>query len=162
MSVTATAAAAARDSASARRIGVRNACRRFYTSLSRMRDGLRSNPYEQIFDIAQEGIWTIDTDNCVRLANRRMCEMLGYSLNELIGRNVFEFIDESDHEVVRDALTRRRSGLTEQYDLRLRQKNGAVIWTTVSACPILDGDRYVGALCMTSDITKRKKAEEEL
>jgi PAS domain S-box-containing protein len=153
---------AARDNASARRIAARNAGREFYTSVSRMRDEARSNPYQQIFDIAQEGIWTIDADDRVRLANTRMCDMLGYSIDELIGRNVFEFVDERDREAVRDALARRRSGLTDQYDLRLRRKDGVVIWTTVSACPIMEGDRYAGALCMTSDITARKQAEEDL
>jgi PAS domain S-box-containing protein len=127
-----------------------------------MRHDNGSNPYQQIFEIAQEGIWTIGADDCVNLANQRMCEMLGFSIDELIGRNVFEFIDERDRDTVRDALTRRRSGLTEQYDLRLRRKDGVVIWTTVSACPILEGDRYAGALCMTSDITARKQAEEDL
>src|SRR5205814_1656962 len=133
-----------------------------YFDDSCMRDEARSNPYEQIFDIAQEGIWTIDADDRVRLANTRMCDMLGYSLDELMGCNVFDFIDERDRENVRDALARRRSGLTEQYDLRLRRKDGVVIWTTVSACPILEGNRYAGALCMTSDITARKQAEEDL
>jgi PAS domain S-box-containing protein len=88
--------------------------------------------------------------------------MLGYSIDELIGRNVFEFIPDSDRDTVRNALTRRRSGLTEHYDLQLRRKDGVVICTTVSACPILEGDRYAGALCMTSDITARKQAEEQL
>src|SRR5258708_21185638 len=115
-----------------------------------------------MFEVGHEGIWTFDAEDRVNLANRRMCEIVGYSIEELIGRNVFEFIDESDRETVRNALQRRRTGATEQYDLRLRRKDGVVIWTTVSACPILDGDRYAGALCMTSDITARKTAEEQL
>jgi PAS domain S-box-containing protein len=127
-----------------------------------MRKGSGANPYQQIFEIAQEGIWTFDADDRVSLANRRMCEIIGYSSDELIGRNVFELIDVTDHATVRNALQRRRTGATEQYDLRLRRKDGVVIWTTVSACPILDDGRYAGALCMTSDITARKKAEEEL
>ena len=127
-----------------------------------MREATPFNPYQQIFDIAQEGIWTIDADDRVRLANNRMCNMLGYSSEEMIGRNVFDYIDERDRDAVRDALTRRRSGLTEQYDLRLRRKDGAVIWATVSACPIIEEGRYTGSLCMTSDITARKQAEEDL
>src|ERR1700736_6358964 len=126
-----------------------------------MRKRSEANPYQQIFEIAQEGIWTFDADDRVSLANRRMCEIIGYSSDELIGRNVFELIDVTDHATVRNALQRRRTGATEQYDLRLRRKDGVVIWTTVSACPILDDGRYAGALCMTSDITARKKAEEE-
>jgi PAS domain S-box-containing protein len=127
-----------------------------------MREERGSNPYQQIFEIGQEGIWTFDTDDRVSLANQRICEMLGYSVDELVGRDVFEFIDENDRETVRNALARRRGGLTEQYDLRLRRKDGVMIWTTVSACPMLEGERYGGALCMTSDITARKNAEEEL
>src|SRR5260370_13559618 len=127
-----------------------------------MRKESESNPYRQIFEIGQEGIWTFDTENRVSLANRRICEMLGYSVDEMVGLDIFEFIDESDRETVRNALARRRGGLTEHYDLRLRRKDGDLIWTTVSACPILEDDRYAGALCMTADITARKKAEEEL
>jgi PAS domain S-box-containing protein len=123
---------------------------------------IAQNPYQRIFEIAHEGIWTIDADNRVNLVNQRMCEMLGYSREELIGRCVFDFIDELDRNAVRQAVMRRRDGITETYDVRYRRKDGALIWGTVSACPIQNADGYAGGLAVVSDITARKKAEEEL
>jgi len=122
----------------------------------------RRNPYQTIFEIAQEGIWRVDGSGRVDLANARLCELLGYSSEELIGSNVFDFIDESDRDAVRAALARRRRGMSEKYDLRLRRKDGSFLWVNVSAGPMFEDDRYAGALCFISDITARREAEEEL
>lgn len=117
------------------------------------------NPYQTIFEVAREGIWTVDADGRIDVANRRLGELLARSTDALIGRSVFEIIDERDHDVVRQAL---RGGAGEDHDLRLYREDGGMVWATFSASPIVEDGREAGAVCLVSDITARKQAEEEL
>ena len=43
-----------------------------------------------------EGFLTLDGAFRVRFANERICEMLGLEPGELVGRDVFEFVDPPD------------------------------------------------------------------
>jgi two-component system CheB/CheR fusion protein len=74
---------------------------------------------------------------------------------------VFDFMDESLHAEAMRIRERRHTGLTEQFDFRLRHRDGADIWLSVSASPIKDGaGKVVGALLMLADISARKRAEQ--
>lgn len=119
--------------------------------------------YRDIFNIAQEGIWLIDTEANTVEVNRQMAEMLGYMPEEMLGRHVFEFMDQSAHEEAKVLLARRRQGIAEKYDFRFQTKAGAEIWAIVSSAPMYNanGD-YTGALRMVTDITERKRAEDIL
>jgi two-component system sensor histidine kinase UhpB len=118
-----------------------------------------NHPYQTIFEIAQEGIWTVDADERITLANGRLGALLGCASDALIGRSVFEIIDERDHDVLRETL---RGGAGENRDLRLRRQDGGTVWATFSASPIVERGRDAGAVCLVSDITARKQAEEDL
>jgi PAS domain S-box-containing protein len=43
-----------------------------------------------------------DENGLLVYANDRLCEMLGYSLNEIIGRSVLSFFDEKNKKVLQE------------------------------------------------------------
>ena len=89
--------------------------------------------------------------------------MLGYSVDEMIGKLLFAFMDEEWQVVAERKVERRRRGIKEQHDFKFCRKDGTELWALVSTVPIFDTDgRYAGALGMITDITKRKRAEEAL
>lgn len=115
----------------------------------------------RIIETANEGIWVLDSKDKTTFVNSKMAQMLGYTVAEMIGRSVYEFSSPEDQASMRDHLKARRSGVHEQYDFRLRRKDGAVLWVLVSANPIFDRQgRYAGSLGMMTDITERRAAEE--
>ncbi|HZF30627.1 MAG TPA: PAS domain S-box protein [Gammaproteobacteria bacterium] len=117
--------------------------------------------YRTIVDTAHEGIWVVDLDSVTTYVNQRAAEMLGYKPDEVLGRAVFEFIDESLHPEALKIRERRHTGLAEQFDFPLRHRDGADIWLSISASPITDGaGKVVGALLMLADISARKRAEQ--
>lgn len=117
--------------------------------------------YRTIVDTALEGIWVLDLDSVTTYVNPRAAEMLGYRPEEVLGRTVFEFMDESLHPEALRIRERRRTGLAEQFDFRLRHRNGTDVWLSVSASPLTDGSgNVVGALLMLADISARKRAEQ--
>ena len=116
--------------------------------------------YRRLVDSALEGVWTIDVDARTTYANRRMAEMLGYDAADMLGRSMFEFLDESARKDAEARFARRRLGESEIFDARFRRRDGSALWTIVSTLPILgENDRFEGALALVTDITERKRAE---
>lgn len=119
--------------------------------------------YRRIVETAGEGIWLIDAESRTTFVNQRMAEMLGYSVEEMLGRSLFDFMDEEGRTIAEANVERRRQGIGEQHDFKFRRKDGSEVWTLVSARPFLDDQgRYGGALGMITDITERQRAEQAL
>jgi PAS domain S-box-containing protein len=119
--------------------------------------------FQLLVEIAQEGIWTIDTENRTTYVNRYIAEMLGYTVVEMMGRHLFDFMDDEGREICTRNIERRRQGLTELHDFKLLHKNGQPVWTMMSTSPILDKTgAYIGALATVADITRRRTAEEQV
>lgn len=120
--------------------------------------------YRDIVETSQEGICTIDAESRTTFANPRMAKMLGYDIDEMLGKSIFEFMDEQGRVwAEEEILERRQTGTKELYVFRLRHRNGNVVWVQVSATPLLNAQgSFVGTLAMMTDITERKRTEEKL
>ena len=119
--------------------------------------------YRQIVDTMMEGIWVVDTEIRIVLANHQLAEMLGYSIDEMIGKHAFDFVLEKTDGDLEKIKERRKRGVSEQYDAKLRRKDGSYLWVLISAAPIHDEDgEYSGSMAMITDITERKRDEEQL
>jgi len=133
------------------------------TSLLILRDLRESEAkYRRIFDTTSEGIWGQDKEFATTFVNSHMAEMLGYSVNELRGRPVTDFMfeeDIADHEKRAD---NRKKHIAEAYERRFRRKGGGVLWTLISAIPLFDDEGvFQGSFAMVTDITERKRLEEQ-
>jgi PAS domain S-box-containing protein len=119
--------------------------------------------HRRLVETAAEGIWTHDGSGVITFANARMAEMLGLSVEELVGRKVEEFFLPADLAVERVRAENLRRGRKEQFDRRLRRTDGSEIWV-LTCCNLIDGDdsETPGALAMMTDITERKRAEHAL
>ncbi len=119
--------------------------------------------YRRIVDTAIEGIWGFGPDILTTITNARMADMLGYSSEEMLGRPMTDFMFEEDAPDHLRRMANRRRGIAENYERRFRRKDGEIVWTLVSATPILDEDHHFkGTFGMFTDITERKRAEEEI
>ncbi len=71
-------------------------------------------------------------------------------------------MDEEGKERLKSLMERRRQGIKESFEHKFLRKNGSPLWVLLSAAPLLDGNgKFIGFLGMLTDITDRKKAEEE-
>lgn len=119
--------------------------------------------FRQIIETAHEGIFVIDAENRITLANQRLADMVGYTIEEIIGKSLFEMLDEEGIAIAKKSLENRRQGINEQLDFKYIRKDGSTLWAIVNANSIYDqGHNYIGALAMVTDITGRKRAEEDL
>ncbi len=119
--------------------------------------------YRTIVETAQEGVWLIDQDEKTVYVNRRLAEMLGYAVEEMLGAHLFKFLDEAGRQFAKENLCRGRQGEREVFEFRFRRQDGSDLWAILSTNPLFDGQgRYLGALGMLTDITKRHRAETAL
>jgi PAS domain S-box-containing protein len=135
------------------------------TERKRAEEALRESEerYRRIVETAYEGIWIIDAESKTAFANSRMTEMLGYAADEMIGKPLFDFMDEEWKASAAANVERRRRGVTEQHDFKFRRKDGTELWAIVTTNPLFDEEgQYAGALGMITDITERKQGEVAL
>ena len=134
------------------------------TDLKRADDALRQSEskYRMLVDSLQEGIWLIDKDAFTTFANPRMAEMLGCTVDEMIGAHLFSFIDDKDLELARGSMERCQQGIREKVDLEFRRKDGTLLYANLEVTPLFDADgRYTGALAGVADMTERRRLEQE-
>ena len=119
--------------------------------------------YRRFIETANEGIWQMDSQFATTFVNQKMAEMLGYTPEEMNGRDVSSFMHPDDRSDHASRIVERRKGRRDQYERRFVKKDGTVIWTLVSATALLDPDgTFKGSFAMFTDITERKKAEQTL
>jgi PAS domain S-box-containing protein len=119
--------------------------------------------YRELIETTQEAIWVVDAEANTTYVNQQLAEMFGYTRGELLGRSVFDFVDDADRMEGGRYLERGRSGIKERHDFRFRRKDGSEVWTMVSTTPLFDAaGQFIGGLAMLVDITERRRSEEAL
>jgi PAS domain S-box-containing protein len=147
------------------RVATHLALRRVQKQLEAQNAELRESEekYRFLVENLQEGVWAIDSEARTTLVNQRMAEMLGYAEEEMLGKHLFEFMDQRGIEITEQNLERRRVGLNERHDFEFLRRDGTRIYTTLETSPIVDDQgNYQGALAGVMDITDRRRAEEAL
>ena len=118
--------------------------------------------FKQLVDVAQEGIWVADDRGIITYVNKRLADLLGYGNGNLLGRPVYDFLEAESRPGAQRALSGRAQPVQSQ-DLRFRRRDGTQLWGLVTSSPILAKDgALVGTVGMVTDITERKRTEEQL
>jgi len=119
--------------------------------------------FKQLVDVAQEGIWVADDRGVITYVNQRLADLLGYANGTMLGRPVYDFIEADSRPGAQRTLAGRALRPGQSQDLRFRRRDGTKLWGLVSASPILGKDgALVGTVGMVTDITERKRTEEQL
>ena len=119
--------------------------------------------YRRIVETAIEGIISLSADAHITFINQQMAAMLGYTPEEMLGKNFESFLAEdqlSDHVA---QMQNRAEGKDAVYERCMVRKDGGKHWLLISARAVLDSEgKPTGSFGMLTDITKRKQAEAEL
>lgn len=120
--------------------------------------------FQFLVESAQEGIWMVDTQNRTVYVNRYYAQMLGYTVEEMMQKTLFDLIRKEDFALMERYVEDRRQGKSALLDdFQLVRKDGTRIWTMVSTGPIHDENgTYIGAMAMITDVTHRREAEEQV
>jgi PAS domain S-box-containing protein len=116
--------------------------------------------YRAIVETAPDGVWLTDAEDRTTFVNRAMTEMIGIEANDMLGRYPSEFVEGESRRTLDAALRRRRSGVTERYELTFKRRDGTDLVTEVSATPLYEEDgSYSGSTAIVIDTTERRRAQ---
>lgn len=119
--------------------------------------------YRQLVELSQEGVWTIDKNAITTFVNPALADMLGYQVSEMIGKHLFEFMDDEGRAIATRNLQDRQQGIAARHEFELMRKDGERVYTIMVASPFKGADgNYDGAIAGVLNITERKKMEDEL
>jgi PAS domain S-box-containing protein len=121
--------------------------------------------FRAIFELAAVGIATLAADGRWLQANKKLCDIVGYSHDELL-RKTFQDVTHPDDLTVDLAhVDQLLSGEIDSYSMEKRylRKDGSVVWINLTAALVRHADgRPDYFISVVEDIQRRKEAEAAL
>ena len=119
----------------------------------------RRRDLEDFFENSVVGLHWVGSDGTILQANKAELDLLGYTREEYIGRQIADF--HADEEAIDDILSRLTRGeALDKYPARLRAKDGSLKHVMISSSAQFKEGRFVHTRCFTLDVTDRIAAEE--
>lgn len=122
--------------------------------------------FKSIFENAGLGIihTNTTTGQCID-ANDKICELLGYTKEELKHKNFMMLTHPDDLQEDLTNMEKLRNGEIEQFSMEKRyfHKNGQIIWAAITVSPLWEkNEKPTHHIAIIEDITTRKETEKAL
>lgn len=132
---------------------------------SRAEEALRKSEerYRLLVEKMNEGLGVMDANRVMTYVNDKLCQMIAYSKEEIIGRSLTDFFDEENQNILKEQVELRRKGEASSYELSWTGKDGRKVPAIISSTPLYAADgSFDGSLAVVTNITERKQAEAAL
>ncbi|MCW8891848.1 MAG: PAS domain-containing protein, partial [Deltaproteobacteria bacterium] len=122
------------------------------------------NWLKSIVENSLHGIYVINDQQQLIFANQAMCDLLGYSIEELLGQNFQMVLTEESIKIVTEHYQKRQRGepVPSSYQFSIHRKNGEKKWVETSSTVAHDNDGLPITIGNMIDISWKKEAEAEL
>ncbi len=120
--------------------------------------------YRELFEKAQDAIWLQDMEGNITAANQAASKLTGFSVEELVQKNVKDLLQEDAIEIAKMIKYRLMNNqpLQQPYELRsVRKDNSEVIFQMTSSLLTEDG-KPVGFQLVARDVTVERRLQENL
>ena len=118
--------------------------------------------FRTIIDLAQEGIILLDGAARITFINKWLATMLGSKPEQLVGRPLSDFLEDTSSATLQTHLEPCRQGRTEVDELIFRWGDGTTRVGLVSLVPLVVNGASLGYLAAVTDISRLKELEWEL
>ena len=124
---------------------------------------LSENKYKQLIETTSEGFWMINPEMITLEVNESVCQMLGYSPDQIIGKSPIDFIDENDQHIFLTQFNQSPDLIHNSYEMHFTSKSGNKIPCHIKATNLYyQNNEFYAAFAFITDITDRKKYEQKL
>jgi PAS domain S-box-containing protein len=115
--------------------------------------------YRAIVESMNDGLGIVDDHGVFTYVNRKFAEMLEYPPNQMIGRQLTNFVDDLNRKIVRENIRKRTEGEATQYELEWTTRTGNKIPTIVSGAPMIgENGVHRGSFAVITDISELKES----
>lgn len=121
--------------------------------------------YRSLYNNTPAMLHSVDPAGSLLSVSDYWCEMLGYSREEVIGRNILEFHTEASRRYAEEVVFPefRRHGFVKDVSYQFVKKNGEVIDVLLCAFGEREDQGHISrSLSVSIDVTERLKAERAL
>jgi PAS domain S-box-containing protein len=121
--------------------------------------------FRTFFDTVAMGTAELDASGHFLHVNQRLCQITGYSSEELLGMTVVDLMhpEDRDRDKERLELHLREDFPAYEFERRCVRKDGRVIWVQVTAAAIRSSEgKLQRSARIIQDISERKQAQEAL
>lgn len=121
--------------------------------------------YQELYDNAPGMLASVDAGtSCILQCNKALAVATGYTVEELIGRRMFDLYHVDSREDVAKAFgTFTTKGKVGPVELEMRRKDGTHFPVSLTVSAVRDEDgKALFSQCIWFDLSERKKAERDL
>ena len=124
--------------------------------------------WEAIISASPDGIGMLSLDGKLQLMSDKLALMFGYTVeqkDEYLGKPIFDFIDPSDHQLLKENIYKTLTGENEFKitEYKAVRKDKSKFYVDVNSAVLLDAEgKPESILFIERDITERKKTEQAL
>lgn len=116
-----------------------------------------------LLENTSEGFWHIDNAANTVDVNQAMCALLGRPREEIIGRNIFDFVDAENADVFRREIEARKRGTVGPYEVALQRPDGTNVPCLNNATPVFgESGAKFGSVGLWVDISQIKDTQAQL
>jgi len=125
---------------------------------------LSERRFRALTENSRDAVALFAADGTILYGSPSTPQILGYELDEFVGRNAFELIHPDDHAAVTERLTKALATPREHVNVyaRVRHKNGKWRWLEGVFTNLLDEPGVAAIVNNYHDSTERKQAEDAL
>jgi PAS domain S-box-containing protein len=115
--------------------------------------------YRYMVEKATAGMFILNKNGIIKYLNEHMAYILGYSVNEMLEKDIKNFVDETENF---SGPKKPSENQIERYNwFKFLQRQGDVFWSNLTVTPIFNSKKeYTGCLGIVSDINMQKGLEE--
>ena len=121
--------------------------------------------FRALVETTSDWVWETDLNGVFTYAGPRVIDLLGYEQEEVVGRQIFDFLPQHEKEKAAAFLKECNSGPRpfSGFEIDHFRKSGQSIAIEISGIPVVDeNENHIGWSGFNRDVTERKKTEKAL
>ncbi len=122
----------------------------------------REKYFRALIESTSDVLMVLKEDAVIQYATPAVHSLTGYSVEEVVGENIFKYIYSGDAMQSTRMLIQTSSnpGYTARFEIRFNHKDGSVHYAEVNCKNVLDNPSVCGIIWSVHDVTARKNIEE--
>ena len=119
--------------------------------------------YRTLVETMNDGVCQVDVDGKIIFVNDKLCQMTGFSREDLIGREHDSLFSDEFWQLQQEEFSKHKKGVSNSYETALVRKDGTGIPVILSGSPVQEHDgSFAGAIDVFTNVMPLKHAEAAL